>query len=504
MNADIINEFMNGTIRLDGSDDISNKFHQLVKYIADNFNNATAFTIPQFNYIQDLIEMNPNITIKNNSLADHLSNTLRHCFKYVTTREDLLRELRPSSIRRFTSLEKKMIMNNPNVSNLLKQELVEYILSDVSPINSQNGGSFSSAKKQISEVNLFNSTMVSRTVASDQLRKGKSSPTIRKRTSILTKLNRGNTDSEMQLSLEMSTENNSMTGGAQDMQQLSIQFPSTEKSSMDGGDVSIEEIQQYVELINKAKTLDFNDVKVASDLVVDQETTIPHQCFESYIENANDNVNEVCMNFGFDNPDLEYAFDGIFHIDNIDDTDSLLLKCKNIYVFIVHFAKRIADKIDGYTPIMQHRAYTVLEEFSKRYFVFTNDCMKRHTITTDKLVNKIANLLELYDVVNQKHMNIGTGIEDLKELYQKVVSLVEENIGITETWGKFKDNADIDVDKLNEMSFSVDTLKKSLSELVIEYQKLLVNEKEIGSRMNENQSPYSQDSDISDLINKLK
>jgi len=121
----------------------------LMKTIAKSFGD-NSFTENHFNKVQDLItsESSKHLQFDGFNFSEHLSNTLRSCFKH-NKRNDLIINLRPTSVIKFSDIKSfgddSVALIQQTVINAIPKYKINYHDKNINTISSmeQNGGNYS-------------------------------------------------------------------------------------------------------------------------------------------------------------------------------------------------------------------------------------------------------------------------------------------------------------------------------------------------------------------------
>jgi hypothetical protein len=129
-----------------------------------------------------------------------------------------------------------------------------------------------------------------------------------------------------------------------------------------------------------------------------------------------------------------------FKLSDCTNFDENTKNYKNLYGFNISMVKFIADdpKFNTAKPATQQTLIGNIQNFITKTIDYLQSYMEKCEVINDKLITSSYNLLYLLNALSIHHANVGKGIEDVKSLYNKITTLIKQNIGFYNNIDKSK------------------------------------------------------------------
>lgn len=430
----------------------------MMKNVATQFHDSSLLTETHFDNLQDLIA-NKDISLQYGgfSLSDHLSNTLRSCFKH-NKRNDLITLLRPTSVNKFIEIDTfgndTIALIKPDVlRNMPKQQRLSNIKnSDITTLNMQMGGSNSplsfnssvnyksdapiSSTPNFSEEHQPTNTLLGGTLDTISL---EFIPTRPYSEALYKKINSStgiNPIDEPMLSIR----NRKSTSGPivrsdsfiknklytfrkkDDINELSLLF-STEKFI--GGDIA--DIEKKVNELEQISTIDFSMITDESQQLMYGNVFITVDCLLKYLSDAN--VDEAgCQRSVLQHLFVDGNIDMKLYMEDSGEVDinNFVKKSQEMYGFIISFAKQI--NLNDYDEETKRKIYVTLHNLISSYIEYVTQKIKDFTLVNTSVINVSNDLIFLHNKFIMKEVDDGQSVTELEGLLAEFLTTSKQNI----------------------------------------------------------------------------
>lgn len=294
---------------------------------------------------------------------------------------------------------------------------------------------------------------------------------------------------------------------ANQTEELSIDLPITEQTDTDVKDI-LKEIKDHLKKWNELDKIKMN--KTSDTLIIDNNK-IEIQCMlhylsgdDNYLEQYSNSCSPIIKQHTIDGKlDLKTLIRISLNKDFLKDANFY----SNLYGFNLSMINYIATSktFNNLEIKYKYRLLENLEEFINQSINYLSDYINTYQVIDNNIIHSSYNLLYLLNVLAYSRANVGKSINDLINLYNKLIQTIKENIQIYNSIDKNKlrtlpsSNNQNDIDEIDKLS---QELTERLRIMEKEKTSLEINVKAI----NENSSVLEQyaDVDIKNTIINLK